>query len=721
MNGIAFGRYRLQELIGEGGMGQVWRAYDTVTDRIVAIKLLPEHFAIDPSFRERFRREAHDTAQLREPHVVPIHSYGEIDGHLYLDMRLIDGADARTLLNRDGAMKPETAVAVITQAAAALDAAHAQSMVHRDVKPSNLLVTDSGFVYLIDFGIARSSGDAPLTSISTRIGTLAYMAPERFTSGVADARSDVYALTCVLCECLTGIPPYPSRSEEQQIAAHLTAAPPAPSLRRLDLPVGFDDVVARGMAKSPDDRYPTAGELATAAGHALTTAPAVSTGSTTRTTSTPIPEPGLEGHSDQPDTPPTIPPPEPNADQESTIKAGPFGHLRGMKPIRSDSGRIRRDGTAPPRRKQPAIRVTVAVVASLIAAAMVAGIWLLTHRSKPELAFDGKYEVTYTPRTMNGKPDDGPPSTRVWSVRSNCPSDSERCIASITSQDPFEPEKDPTQFVADYRDGTWMITRELSPQPDTDCESPITNAPQIVSVWQRLQFRSGDPSWAGTYTGYAGGPCAYIQEVGMTLSRLGEIDPKVAVVPPETIPARVDTRPIALINGTYDVTITYTATPDVLNPPSPNKIRQRYETICVRSGDRCAAATQADPRTDPQTDPRAVFSPMFVLEGGAWRTDYSSPYPCYAGSNEPHTNATFHWELFPSDAGTDPTEFLTGTWSRDKADPCPGTSRATVEMRRVGSVGGRPAVAGTNADQQPHPPSVPAIVVLGAKVAPRLR
>ncbi|MBF6222665.1 serine/threonine protein kinase [Nocardia abscessus] len=708
MNGIAFGRYRLQELIGEGGMGQVWRAYDTVTDRIVAIKLLPEHFAVDPSFRERFRREAHDTAQLREPHVVPIHGYGEIDGHLYLDMRLIDGTDARTLLNRDGAMKPETAVAVITQAAAALDAAHAQSLVHRDIKPSNLLVTDSGFVYLIDFGIARSASDTPLTSTSTMIGTLAYMAPERFSSGVADARSDVYALTCVLCECLTGIPPYPSRSAEQQIAAHLTVAPPAPSLRRLDLPVGFDDVIAKGMAKSPDDRYPTAGGLATAAEHALTTAPAVTTGSIAGSTPTSIAKPGFEGHSDRPDTPAPVPSTEPNADQKSTIDARPSVHLRGLQPIRSESGRIRRDGTAPPGRKRTVTWVTVAVVAALIAAVMVAGIWWQTQSSKPELAFDGKYEVTYTPRTMNGKPDHGPPAARVWSVQSDCQSRSEHCVASITSQDPSEPEKAPTQFVADYRDGAWMITREVSPQPDPDCESPITNEPQIVSAWQRLQFRSGDPSWAGTYVGFAGGPCAYIQEAGMTLSRLGEIDPKVAVVPPDTIPARVDTRPSALISGTYDITITYTATPDVPDPPPPNKLRQRYDTICVRTGDRCAATTQAD----ASADPRAVFSPMFVLEGGVWRTGYSSPYPCFAGSNEPHTNATFRWELFPSDVGPDPTEFLAGTWSRDKADPCPGTSRATVEMRRVGSVGGQPAVAGAAADRQLRPPSVPEIVAI---------
>ncbi|MEU7767782.1 serine/threonine-protein kinase [Nocardia sp. NPDC049190] len=690
MNGIAFGRYRLQELIGEGGMGKVWRAYDTVTDRIVAVKLLPAHCASDPIFRERFRREAHDTAQLREPHVVPIHGYGEIDGHLYLDMRLIEGADAKTLLHRDGAMKPQMAVAVITQAAAALDAAHAQSLVHRDVKPSNLLVTDSGFVYLIDFGIAHAADDTALTSTGTQVGTLAYMAPERFTTSVADSRSDVYALTCVLCECLTGIPPYLGNSTEQQIAAHLTADPPAPTTRRPDLPGGFDDVVARGMAKSPDDRYPTAGELAAAARDALSTGPVVITGSSSRTRTTSTPTHGFEGHSDRPGTPPRIPLTEPGTEQDSTAHAGPVIHPGGPQPLRSESVRIRRDGVAPPRRKRPVIRITVAVVAVLIAAAMVAGIWQLTHRSIAQLAFDGKYEVTYTPRTMNGKPDDRPRDTRVWSVRSHCPPQSERCVAAITSQNPSEPEKAPTQFVADYRDGTWLITRELSPQPDADCESPITNMPQIVPAWQRLQFRSSAPSWTGTYSAFVGGPCAYIQEEEITLSRLGDIDPKVAVVPPETIPVRVDSPPIALISGTYDVTVTYTATPDLPKPPPPDKIRQRYDTICVRSGDRCAATTQADPRTDP----RAVFSPLFVLESGVWQTSYTSPYPCNVGSNEPHTNATFHWQLFPSTARPDPTEFFAGTWVRDKADPCPATSRATVEMQLVGSVGARPAVAG---------------------------
>ncbi|WP_051637253.1 serine/threonine-protein kinase [Rhodococcus sp. UNC363MFTsu5.1] len=273
MDGTSFGRYRLQELIGEGGMGKVHKAYDTLTDRIVALKVLHEHTAADPEFRERFRREAHAAARLSEPHVVPIHHYGEIEGRLYLDMRLIEGADLKTLLALHGPMPPAVAVSVVEQVAAALDAAHAAGLVHRDVKPSNVLVSARDFVYLIDFGIARSAQDKGLTSTGATIGTFHYMAPERFTTGQGDARSDVYALACVLHECLTGSYPYPGDSLEQQISGHLTAAPPRPSQVRPGVPAGFDQVIAQGMAKSPDDRYFTPGGLAAAAERALTTEP----------------------------------------------------------------------------------------------------------------------------------------------------------------------------------------------------------------------------------------------------------------------------------------------------------------------------------------------------------------------------------------------------------------------------------------------------------------
>nr|WP_277351840.1 serine/threonine-protein kinase [Antrihabitans stalactiti] len=263
----------MRELIGEGGMGQVYKAYDTITDRIVALKVLPQNLAVDDVFRERFRREAHSVAGLDEPHVVPIHDYGEIDGRLFLDMRLIKGTDVEAMLAKNGPMPTPYAVALIDQVAAALDAAHDAGLVHRDVKPSNMLVTARDFVYLIDFGIARAAGESGLTSTGTAVGTFAYMAPERFSTREADARSDVYALACVLHECLTDARPFPGNSIEQQIAGHLNTPPPRPSVDRPGVPAAFDTVIAHGMAKNPDERYKTAGELAAAARDAQTRVP----------------------------------------------------------------------------------------------------------------------------------------------------------------------------------------------------------------------------------------------------------------------------------------------------------------------------------------------------------------------------------------------------------------------------------------------------------------
>ncbi|MEU0545295.1 serine/threonine-protein kinase [Nocardia sp. NPDC005978] len=269
MEASTFGHYDLHELIGEGGMGRVYRAYDTTTDRFVALKVLHEHTAADPAFRERFRREAHAAARLREPHVVPIHRYGEIEGRLYLDMRLIEGTDLQTLLARHGPLDPEAAVAAIDQIAAALDAAHAAGLVHRDIKPANVLVGDRNFVYLIDFGIARAEGEPPLTTSGSAIGTFAYMAPEQFSTGHASAQSDVYALACVLHEALTGARPFPGDSLEQQVSGHLMTPAPRPSRLRPGLPPGLDAAIIRAMSKHPEDRYASAGEFAAAARRAL--------------------------------------------------------------------------------------------------------------------------------------------------------------------------------------------------------------------------------------------------------------------------------------------------------------------------------------------------------------------------------------------------------------------------------------------------------------------
>src|SRR5690606_1141123 len=209
-----FGHYQLQELIGRGGMGEVYRAYDTRTDRVVALKVLPVHLAQDETYQQRFRRESQAVAGLNDPHVVPIHGFGEIDGRLYLDMRLIEGRNLGTVLNDKEPLDPRFAVSVVEQVAQALDSAHEAGLVHRDIKPSNILITDRDFVYLIDFGLARTAGSAGLTTAGSTLGTLAYMAPERFENGDVDRHADIYALTCVLYECLTGKRPYPGDTYE---------------------------------------------------------------------------------------------------------------------------------------------------------------------------------------------------------------------------------------------------------------------------------------------------------------------------------------------------------------------------------------------------------------------------------------------------------------------------------------------------------------------------
>ncbi|WP_249026262.1 serine/threonine-protein kinase, partial [Mycobacterium xenopi] len=259
-------------LLGRGGMGEVYEAEDTRKHRVVALKLISGQFSGNPVFRARLQREADAAGRLTEPHVVPIHDYGEIDGQFYVEMRLIDGISLRNVLLRQGPMPPARAVAILSQVASALDAAHAAGVTHRDVKPENILITGNDFAYLVDFGIARAATDPGLTQTGTAVGTYNYMAPERFSGDQVTHSADIYSLACVLAECLTGSPPYPTDSMERLIASHLMQPPPRPSeLRPGKIPPALDQVIAKGMAKNPNERYRSAGELARAAHDALTT------------------------------------------------------------------------------------------------------------------------------------------------------------------------------------------------------------------------------------------------------------------------------------------------------------------------------------------------------------------------------------------------------------------------------------------------------------------
>ncbi len=271
--GTRFGPYELTALIGVGGMGEVYRAYDTIKERTVAVKVLRAEMAADPNYQERFRRESRMAARLQEPHVIPVHDFGDIDGVLYIDMRLVEGGSLKDELRVNGPLAPARAASIIAQVAAALDAAHADGLVHRDIKPENVLLTPDDFAYLVDFGIAHGGGDPSMTTTGLIIGSCAYMSAERFSGGQVGPAADVYSLTCLLYESLTGRPPFETGDLRQLMTAHLFSPPPRPSIMRRGINRAFDDVIARGMAKTPADRFATAGELAKAATAAVSGGP----------------------------------------------------------------------------------------------------------------------------------------------------------------------------------------------------------------------------------------------------------------------------------------------------------------------------------------------------------------------------------------------------------------------------------------------------------------
>ncbi|HJQ49553.1 MAG TPA: protein kinase [Gaiellaceae bacterium] len=268
--GVDFVGYRIEEEIGRGGMGVVYRAYDLRLKRTVALKLVAPSLARHERFRERFARESELVMSLEHPNVVPIYDAGDADGRVYLAMRLVDGTDLGSLLRAEGALEVDSALAICRQIAAALDAAHAGGLAHRDVKPSNILLDSSRHAYLADFGLTRRLEDEAFElGEDTTVGTPAYLAPEQLEGRPVDGRADVYALGCVLYECLTGEPVFVRSSRLALAWAHLEEDPPRPSSRRAGLPTSLDGVIARAMAKEPEQRFESCAALVSAAHDAL--------------------------------------------------------------------------------------------------------------------------------------------------------------------------------------------------------------------------------------------------------------------------------------------------------------------------------------------------------------------------------------------------------------------------------------------------------------------
>jgi YVTN family beta-propeller protein len=268
-SGVEIGGYRVEELIGRGGMGEVYRAYDGRLDRNVALKILAPRYADDDGFRERLLRESRLAASLDHSNVVPVYDAGDADAGFYLAMRYVEGADLRAVLRREGALAPAWALEIVSQVAAALDAAHAKGLVHRDVKPSNVLIDERGHCYLADFGLTQSASDRGQATDGSLLGTVAYVAPEQIRGDEVAASADIYALGCMLFECLTGEGPFQRPSEVATLFAHLEEDPPSASARHSALPAAIDAVLARALAKEPDERQSSCAELVADASAAL--------------------------------------------------------------------------------------------------------------------------------------------------------------------------------------------------------------------------------------------------------------------------------------------------------------------------------------------------------------------------------------------------------------------------------------------------------------------
>ena len=395
--GTRFGPYELQQLIGVGGMGEVYRAYDTVRERMVAVKLLRAEMAADKSYQERFRRESRVAARLQEPHVIPVHDFGDIDGTLYIDMRLVDGASLKDELRANGPLEPKRAASIIKQIGAALDAAHSDKLIHRDIKPENVLLTPDDFAYLVDFGIAHAGGDASVTSTGLIIGSCAYMAAERFAGGQVGPAADIYSLTCLLYECLTGRPPFETGGDLRQLmTAHMFSPPPRPSMMRPGITRAFDDVIAKGMAKRPSDRYASAGALAkaatAAAGSALPPRP-------------PLPEP----------TPPT------NTRQFSAVYENPSGTGYTPYPPAVHAPVPPQQQPSAPKKSRFG-RTQVALVAATVLLFGVAAILA-------SVLMSGGDDTGQTPRTSLA----APPSTTTVTTTAPSPSDETSTSSTTTT------------------------------------------------------------------------------------------------------------------------------------------------------------------------------------------------------------------------------------------------------------------------------------------------
>jgi YVTN family beta-propeller protein len=364
--GSVFAGYLIEDVAGQGGMGRVYRATQVALDRPVALKLIVPDLADDPDFRARFKRESLLAASIDHPNVIPVYEAGEAEGRLFISMRWVDGTDLRSLILDEGQLEPARAVAIVQQVAGALDAAHRLGLVHRDVKPANVLITrhEEEHAYLTDFGLTkRAASDTGLTATGHFVGTPDYTPPEQIKGERADARSDEYALGCLLFHELTGRTPYQRDTEVAKMYAHLQEPPPSVAEMLPSAPSELDQVIKRALAKEPDDRYPSAGDLARAARAALSgAAPSEPERSLATGSAAPVPE-GASG------TAPGMPPTELAATrpvESGGVAATQQGGVAATAPARTAAPSPPGPTAPPRRRRRSAIPVALAGVLLLV-------------------------------------------------------------------------------------------------------------------------------------------------------------------------------------------------------------------------------------------------------------------------------------------------------------------------------------------------------------------
>ena len=641
MEGTAFGRYQLIELLGRGGMGEVWRAHDTEIDRVVALKMLLPQYAQDPEFEKRFRREARAAARLEDPHVVPIYDVGEIDGRLYVTMRLINGVDLQTLINQ-GPLPPQRAVNIVGQIASALHSAHQAGLVHRDVKPSNILLGDNDFAYLIDFGIARAPGDTALTSANTTVGTWAYMAPERFSSSDINPSSDIYALACVLYQCLTGTVPFPGSTLEQVATGHLAAEPPRPSRDQPTVPTALDTVIATGLAKRPTDRYPSAVDLARAAQQALTD---------------PIPRPDPAYAQPAYATPAPAPPGVTQTWHAGAPPPPPYG----ARPA------------ATPRNHRLALVLGAILGVVLLVAGGVYAVLRFTRQPETTAAespgtatagpptptgpppntgpFTGAYRANFGPMTDlsdTPAPDTSQP-TDTFAVRSACrPTGCVATASRLSGTTAFA-----VPFVFDEIDREWLAVG-LGSAP---CQ-----ADQNAEVWEVLRLTpQPDGTLEGAYTAVTANNCTSKRKV--TFTRISDADVE-SLPDPASVPPRVIS-PAEALRGRYRHTRTFPAAPG-----QEQVVDFTVRTACLRAGDRCMSFFYNE---------RGNVAPL-VFTTDKWTTHTESDVACGGGQSHVRKTGQYPLPLPPPNPITE----LTGTGQQEQSAPCPADIAFNDVFTRTG-------------------------------------